>query len=86
MQMVDCLASVIPAIKNKSKPTSGNFKLARDLLGGQEKLLKNGAVFWPDIQNIIDVIFWDDQYMNWRLRSDISKRKHVFILIYFFTG
>jgi hypothetical protein len=60
MQMMDCLASMIAAIKNQAKPTSGNFQLAGDLLGGQEKMLKNRAVFWSYIQDVIDVIFWDD--------------------------
>ena len=84
--MRDCLAGVVSAVENSSKPAAGDPKLGGQVLSGEKQFLKQMALFPANIQNVANVLLWNNQKVHRCLGSYILEGKDMFIFKNFFAG
>lgn len=82
MEMVDGLAGVIAAVKDRSEARSCNAQLTSNVLHRLEKVLKYPRVLSSHIQEIIDMLLRNNQHMNGQLGADVFKGEYALVFKY----
>ena len=86
MHVVRGLTGVVATIEDGAEATSGNTRLAGDVLGREEKILEKMGVVGGYVQNVHNVFLGSNENVNRGLGTDVLKGIDVLVLVHLLAG